>query len=130
MIFLVGVLLLIFSILDWKFKSMPSVLLTGTIFLVLFFNQDHIFYGLLALVFALLMYEFEYFEGMADIKVAVIVGLMLNSAYEIMCFMFMTMIFGFVWVAVVRWRKKRWKEIPYVPVFFFVYVALLILRYL
>jgi hypothetical protein len=119
--------LLLVSILDWKFKFMPSVLLTGMLFILLVVNYSNVMYGLFAFVLAYFLYEFNYFEGMADIKVMTIVGLMLGSLKFLMIFAVIVTIFGFVWKISYKWKHPKAKEVPFVPVFLFCYICLWIL---
>ena len=123
-----GILILIFSIMDWKHKAIPSVFLTGSIFIALALNLGNLPFGALALVFALLLKEFDYFKGVADIKLTVLMGLMISSFIDISIFFVLIVFFGLVYKFVVKWRFKDKTEWAFIPVFFFIYLTLAILQ--
>lgn len=120
-------LLVIFSVIDWQYRAIPSIFLTGVLFVILALNPSHLFFGILSLAFALLLYEFDYIGGIADIKVIIIIGLMLGTMQSLGFYMILVVIFGFVWKLLIKWRYRRARQTAFIPVFLFVYLALLLL---
>lgn len=124
---IVGLFLLVFSILDWKLRAIPSIMLTAMIFVVAVLNPANLWFGAMAFIMAYLLYEAGFFSGVADIKVMTIIGFMLSTTNMFFLFIILTMVFGFVWMATIKWRMRKSKQTAFVPVFLFVYVALYIL---
>lgn len=133
LIWIVGALLLVMAILDVKKRTMPSVLPTGIIFLTalvnFWSNRTNLIFGVLAFIFAWFLYEFDYFRGVADLKAVIIIGLMLTSFNQFYAFMFLTVVLGFAYQVILKkiMKVSENREIPFVPLFFIVYVVLNIL---
>lgn len=129
LIIIVGVCLLIMSILDFKYKAIPSIFPTILILALLILRPQSYYLGLLCLVFAVLLYEFGYFKGRADFKVMAIIGLMMGHLLHFYAFMVITTIYGLCYqLALSLFLKVQKKEeISFIPVFFCVYITLMIL---
>lgn len=121
---ILGMLILI-AILDWKTKSVPSVITTALIFSALFINQNVLF-GLLAFVFGYLLYEFDFFSGVADIKAVTIIGLMVSSVPFFFGFCGITVVIGLFWKIVYKQNNPKAKEVPFIPAILFTYIILLL----
>jgi len=121
-------LLFLFSLIDYKFKAIPSVFLTSIIIVLLFLHPAKLYFGILALVYALFLYEFTFIEGIADIKIITMIGLMINSISVLGIFMILVVLYGTIWKLLVRWMYKRskikCKTIAFIPVLFFVFITL------
>lgn len=127
MIFLfwiVLVFLILVSIIDWKFKAVPSVLLTSVIFLLIILNSQNLLYGISAFILAYMLIEFSYFDGVADLKVMVIIGLMISSLQNFLIFSGLTVFYGIVYKSIYKIRNPKAKDTPFIPVFIFVYLTL------
>lgn len=125
---IIGMILLIFSIIDWKVRAIPSIFLTAMLFTVAFLYPANLWFGIMAFIMAYLLYEAEFFGGVADIKIMAMVGFMISTTNWLMLYIGLIMIFGFVWKLVVKLRMRKAKQTAFVPVFLFVYIALYILR--
>jgi len=119
--------LFIVSILDLKFKKIPSILLTSLIFMVVFLNPENLIFGVLSSIFALLIYEADFIGGIADIKVIAVIGMMINSYFYFVGFILLVMVYGFFWKVINKWRNKEDNEVAFIPALFFVYIVLWIL---
>lgn len=119
--------LAITSVIDWKYKEIPSIFLTGILLVVLALNPSNIFLGLLSLVFALLIYEADFIGGIADIKIITIIGLTLTNFYWFFVYIILIFLFGIIWKFVYKKRFKKAKIVAFVPVLFFVFLALLMI---
>lgn len=128
---LLGILFII-SIIDLKFRQIPSILLSGvlfvTAFLSFYFNPSGLTIGILSLIFAIILFEADFIGGIGDIKVIVVIGLMLNSLFALFWYVLLIMIFGIIWKMIIKWRYKA-KEYAFIPVLFFVLLTLIILGY-
>jgi hypothetical protein len=123
-VLVLALFLLIFSIIDFKTKSIPSVFLTGILFIILAVNFDNLMFGLLSLVFALFLYEFRFFGGVADLKVMAMIGLMISSMVNFNIFIILVVFYGIAWKLLFKWRFKGVENCPFIPVFLFVYITL------
>ena len=119
--------LLIVSLIDWKLKVLPSIMLTGMLFVVAVLNPANLWFGIMTFIVAYLLYEADYFSGVADIKVMTIVGFMVASTNFLFGLILLTVWFGLVWKVLIKWRTKNQEDVAFLPVFFFVYVALMLL---
>lgn len=129
LLFIVLGVLVLASYLDLKYKAIPSIILTGTIFTVLILRPDNLLFGVIALVFALLIKDFNSIEGMefgvADIKILIIIGLLLANFQSLMLMIIVFLIFQFVYTVMWRWRINKEGEMAFVPCLLAVYVALI-----
>ena len=119
--------LLIVSLIDWKLKVLPSIMLTGMLFVVAVLNPANLWFGVMGFIVAWLLYEADYFSGIADIKVMTTIAFMLSTTNYFLGFIFLTVFFGLVWKVLIKWRTKNQEDVAFLPVFFFVYVALMLL---
>jgi len=127
-------LLIISSLFDLKYKAIPSVLLTAGIFVSLVVNPHNLIFGVICLVFALMIKDLvdniagsEF--GVADIKIFVIFGLLLVNIHALFIMVVVFLIFQFAYTMIWRWQVDKKEEIPFIPCLLAVYVVLLILGY-
>lgn len=126
-----GVLVLA-SFLDLKYKSVPSVLLSLTIFTTLLLRPDNLLFGVIAFVFAWVIRDLisdvagmEF--GVADIKIMVIIGLLLANFTSLIIMLISFSIFQFAYTVIWRWKVAKEGEMPFIPCLLAVYVALLLI---
>ena len=129
------VLLGIVAVIDLFIKKVPSIFLTGIIFVVamvsfhdLQYGMLHLSFGILAFIFAYLLYEGKFIGGVADIKVLVIIGMMVFNIPSFFMFILFTLLFGFTWKAGFKFfmKKPSTYEAPFIPALFLVYICLLV----
>lgn len=127
LILIVGIFLLMASILDWKFKAVPSILLTGMLFLAAFLNSDNLFIGAMSFIAAFLLYESEFFTGIADLKVMTTLGFLIASPNSFLLFFMLTVTIGLFWTVIIKIRRKsKEEEVAFIPVFLLIYIILLL----
>jgi hypothetical protein len=124
--------LIIASIIDIKYKAIPSVALTGLLFIVAVMRIDNLYYGVLAVLFAWvikdIIYDFNGLDfGMADIKIMAIIGLLTPTMNMFLIFIGIFSIFQFVYTLIWTWQVGADKERPFIPCLLAVYVELLLL---
>jgi Flp pilus assembly protein protease CpaA len=125
---IVGVVLIIFSLMDIKVRAIPSILLTGMLFVVAFINVANLWFGIMGFMMAYLLYESGFFGGVADIKVMALLSFMVNTTNWLLLLILLTCIYGFCWITFVKIRvRDKDNETAFVPVFLFVYGTLLFL---
>lgn len=131
LIFLVLGVLTLASYLDLKYKAVPSVILTGTIFAVLILRSDNLFFGVLAFVFAIMIKDLisdvagmEF--GIADIKIFVIIGLLLVNAENFFIMIIIFLLLQFVYTLIWRLKVNRYEEMPFIPCLLGVYLTLIL----
>jgi len=127
LLIIVGIFLLIASIIDWKVKALPSIFLTGMLFAVAFLNPANLWFGIMAFLVSYLLYEADFFSGLADIKIMTMLGFMISTTNWFFALILLSVCFGFIWKVLIKWRLPRKKDTAFIPVFFFIYVALYLL---
>ena len=127
LVLIIAIFLLVISIIDWKIKALPSILLTGMLFAVAVLNPANLWFGIMAFIIAYLLYEADFFSGWADIKIMTTIGFMLSTTNYLFGLILLTVIFGTFWKILIKWRLKHEKEVAFIPVFLFIYITLYIL---
>jgi len=122
----VGILLAIVVGFDMKKHEVPAVLTTSIIFILAMVNINHIQFGAVAFVFGWLLYEFEFFEGIADVKVITAIGLMCSSLLGIFALIILVTIYGTIYRAAFGLILKK-KAIAFTVPLFLIYLTMWIL---
>ena len=103
------VFLVAMAIIDWKFKQIPSIFLTGALFvtaMIQLFSVNAIFHlisGLIMFVFAWLIYEADFITGIADVKIITIIGLMLSNYWMIYITIVLILFYGVAYKIIFRY---------------------------
>jgi len=118
--------LIIFSIIDWKVKAIPSIFLTGLIFVFAVVNIENMSFGIIAFVFAWLLREANFIGGTADIKVITIIGFIIASQQQMMTFVILMMLSGIVYKAAMKYILKEEEEVAFIPAIMIAYFAYLL----
>jgi len=124
---IVALFLVVVSLIDWKLKVLPSIFLTGMLFTVAVLNPANLWFGIMAFIIAYLLYEADFFSGVADIKIMTTIGFMLSTTNYLFGLILLTVIFGTFWKILIKWRLKHEKEVAFIPVFLFIFLTLWIL---
>ena len=120
-------LLLIFSIFDIKFRSVPSVLLTTTIIALTFVRFDNFQWALLFGAVGFLLWELsEEKFGVADIKVMIMMGFFINNLGSMLLLLMIFSVSQFVYMLIVQGFSRNIEEIPFIPMFFAIWIGGLI----
>ena len=132
LVWIVAVYLLIIALIDIKYKEIYSTLLTGGIFFVAFLsianNPNALNFGVLGLIMALLLFESGFFNGLGDIKVMILISFMVSSYVNLGFFIALVLIYGMAWKLMILMKIRKEKQVAFLPVFFFCYLSLMILR--
>lgn len=125
-------ILILSSLFDLKYKAVPSVILTAGIFTALLINPDNLLFGVISLVFAIMIRDLidnvaGLDFGVADIKIFVIFGLLLVNFEALMLMIIVFLVFQFVYTVVWRWRVSKEAEMPFIPCLLAVYITLILL---
>ena len=124
--------LIVASIVDIKYKAIPSVALTGLVFIVAVMRIENLQFGVLAVLFAWiikdLISDFGGLDfGMADIKIMGVIGLMIPTMNMFLIFIGIFAIFQMVytvaWIKFIGGETER----PFVPCLLAVFVALMLI---
>jgi len=123
-----GVLLLA-SYLDIKYKAVPSVILTSMILTVLLLNPENIYFGVVAFVFAILVKDLindvaGLDFGVADIKIFIVMGLLINNLASMMMLIVIFLCFQFFYTLLWRWKVSKEDEMPFIPCLTAIYIAM------
>jgi len=126
----------IIALIDWKFKEVPSIFLTGILLVALIvplqnlnIGLNHMMFGILALVYGWMLYEANFVGGVADIKVIAIMGSVVGSLKMFLIMMALIVIFGIAYKMVFKYILKRdeSEEIPFIPALYTVFIAMMII---
>lgn len=129
----VFLLLFVVSLIDLRTKRVPAFFSTAIIFMIAMTNMYeiqfgliHLGFGVLAFLFAYMLYESNFIGGVADIKVLVMIGMMVKTIPTFFLFMILVLIFGFAYKLGWRYLLKypETAEIPFIISFWAVYVIL------
>lgn len=131
----VGIILLVMAIWDWKYKQMPSIIPTTAILLIMMISLSEpkiVQYGLIGGVLGLFLWELGVIKGIADIKAIIIICLTLVSLKQLLLFMVLFAFMGLSYQSVLAkfLKKKKGDEIPYIPLFFVTYLIIHIILYI
>ena len=124
--------LIVFSWINIKKKEFPSVLTTAVLFVVIIAKLPNLQFGILAFVLGWFLMEFQFFEGIADLKIITMIGLTISSLGFFFLFAILTLVLGTVYKVLLLKviKKKKTEEIAFVPVFLLVYIAILIMQFI
>lgn len=118
--------LLVFALLDIYTRKIPSVFLTGILMILVAVNISNIGFGILTFLFALLLYEGNFFGGVADIKVISMIGMVIPNLAIFIIFALTLLVLGFGFKLIYYWKSKNPnEEFAFLPVIFLVYCILL-----
>lgn len=118
--------LIIFSVIDIKYKEIPSVLLTGTLFVYAVVNFNHIYLGILAFIFSYLLYEMEFISGIADIKLLTTIGFMFDSMLILFILVLLTPTIGTIYKFITKKfiKKSEWAFVPCLTIIYFILLTI------
>jgi hypothetical protein len=98
--------------------------------------MQNIPYGILAFIFGWLLMDGladkeEFFSGVADLKMVVLLGLTANTLGMFLIICVLTVVYGTVYKAVVVnvLKQKEEKDMAFIPVFLFIFITLMIIKY-
>jgi len=113
---------------DIRSTHIPSYLTTSMLFVVVFLNFNNLFFGILAGLLSLLMYDLSVISGLADIKVSIVIGMMISSIFWFNIFVICLFLFSIAYQGVLMWQFPylRNKGVPFMPVYLSVYITLLL----
>lgn len=130
LIIIILTVLVLASYLDIKYKQIPSVLLTGLLFIVAILNIENMQFGILAGLFAWvvkdLIFEWQGLEfGVADVKIIVLIGLLIPNIFSFFVFILIFAVFQFFYTVFWQWRFGYDPERPFIPCLLAVYFVLM-----
>lgn len=123
-LFRITVLLLFLIVVafDLKSREIPSLFTTGILFFISVINISHIPYGIIAFIFAWMLYEAEFLEGIADVKMIAALGLMIFNLNGLFHLVIMISVAGAIYISGLKFIKV--KEIPFTPLIVVAYLGL------
>lgn len=121
---IVGLFLVVFSIIDLKTHAIPSIFLTAGLFMVAVLNPANLWFGIMGFIMAYLLFEADFFSGIADIKIMAMLSFLVCTTNWFFLMILLTVVYGFVWKALIKWRFKKEKECAFIPVFLIIFLTL------
>jgi len=113
-------LLIIFSILDIKTKSIPSILLTATIILLAFVKFENFQWAFIFGLFGYLLWEFSEAEeiefGTADIKVMIMIGFFVPNVVIMLTLVGIFAVCQLFYIYLIK-KYTDLEEVPFIPFF-------------
>lgn len=113
------------SLLDLKFRIVPSVLNTGMIFVVAVINIQNLPYAVLSLILAVLFMDLDVQRGLGDLKAMVVLGFMIPTMQTFFVYIIVLVVIGTIYTLLMRKIAHQRGEFAYLPVFLVVYLSLL-----
>lgn len=114
--------LLIVSLIDLKYKQVPSILMTAGIFMFAIINLTNFPFALILTILGVLLLESGFYDGIADLKSCSIIGFMMESYSDIFLFIPILLLMGIIYKIIAKYLVKQRFEVPYLPVFFISYL--------
>jgi Flp pilus assembly protein protease CpaA len=127
LLIVIGIFLTMVSVIDIKYRAVPSIILTGFLFAIAFLNPNNLFFGILGFILGYLLFESGYIGGVADIKIFTLLSFMVSSQAWFFIFIILTLVYGMVWKGLVKWKFNKETEFAFIPVFLFTYISMVIL---
>lgn len=132
LVWLVLGVLILASYLDLKYKAVPSVFLSGLIFIVLLMRPQNLLFGAILLAFGIMIRDLiddvaGLDFGNADLKILVVIGLMFASSHVMFLFLIIFSILQFAYTTLWRTKISKDDHIPFVPCLLATYITLLLL---
>lgn len=129
-IIIAGIFLLLTTLFDLYHKKVLAIIPSIAILFLLIVNYDNttaLVFGLICGVTGLIFYEISFFEGLADIKSLIILGLLINSIQQYFITMLIICISAIIWMIFLKiaFDYKNDDEIPFMPVIFIGYLYIL-----
>lgn len=121
------IFLAVISIIDIKFKAIPSIFLTGMLFVVTAVRMSNLPFGVLSLILAVFLKEADFIEGIADVKVITIIGLLISSFGYFILYVGLIMIYGLLYKILLKYVLKEKKQIPFIPILFCIYLVMFVI---
>ena len=121
------ILLVIIALVDLKNKVIPSFLTTMAVLLTFIFYYENLIFGIMALLFGLILYEIDWMSGVADLKGIAILGLLApNMFWGLMTPLFVVII-GNAYIFATKKILKSKEPIAFFPIFPLIQIGLWIL---
>jgi len=126
------VFLTFLTIIDFKYKEMPSVLTTSYLLGLAILFPNSIIYAIIMALFGLFLWEAKEggIGGIADIKVLAILGFFIPSIKYCFLVIGFVLIIGIIYKIISKYVLKYKKETPYIIVFLITYIAMILFFYL
>lgn len=119
--------LLIASILDLTTKKIPSFFLTTAILASLILHMDNLFFAVSAGIFGLLLWDFNFFKGTADIKALALIGTAISNLDSFLAMMVLIAVFGAIYQGAFKYLKKS-KEVAFLPAITIIFAIMIALE--
>lgn len=119
--------LVILGVIDIKTYNLkngfiPSAITTAAILISFLLNQNGIVF-IFSLIIAILLFDLEFYEGMPDIKTFIICGAIMPNIIYVIYFGLILSFLGLLYKVLLKYKK--FKEIPFLPVFLVSYLGML-----
>ena len=121
------IFLFIISLIDVRFKQIPSVIMTAGIFTFAMLNIANFPFALLLTILGVLLLEARFMDGIADLKCTSILGFMVSSFSQFFIIAVVLMVWGVVYQVIAKYIIRERIETAFLPVFFLSYLTYLLI---
>lgn len=132
LIFVVFVIFGLITLIDLFFSDRIPAVLTSTFLFVIVASllyveaYGNILFGILGFIFALILYEFQYITGKADIKVITGLSMLMLNMNYLFIFIASVVVFGLFYKVGLRYLLKVEEEnIPFIPSLFLIFIGMI-----
>lgn len=122
--------LILLTVMDLKKKEFPAVLTSGLLFIVALVQFDNLEFGIMAFILGWFLMEFDFFGGIADLKVIAVMGFFITEMGMFFLFTILILIYGVVYKILMVKVVKQKEETAFIPVLLAVYITLMIIQFI
>jgi len=121
--------IILLSYIDIKKREFPAVLTSGLLFVVALTKFGNIEFALLSFVLAWFLMEADFFGGVADLKIIVIIGFFITQMGEFFLMTILILIYGVIYKILMVKLIKQKEETAFIPVLLAVYLTVQIIPF-
>jgi hypothetical protein len=126
----VFLVLILLTVMDLKKREFPAVLTSGLLFVVALVQFNNLEFGIMAFILGWFLMEFDFFSGIADLKIIATMGFFINNLGMFFLFTILILIYGVVYKVLMVKIVKQKEETAFIPVLLAVYITLMITQFI
>lgn len=108
--------LILLTFMDLKKKEFPAVLTSGLLFVVALVQFNNLEFGIMAFILGWFLMEFDFFSGIADLKIIAVLGFFITQMGMFFLFTILILIYGVVYKVLMVKIVKQKEETAFIPV--------------
>ena len=120
--------LILLTVMDLRKREFPAVLTSGLLVVVALVQFNNLEFGLMAFILGYFLMEFDFFSGIADLKIIAVLGFFITEMGMFFIFTILILVFGVVYKLLMLKVVKQKDETAFIPVLLAVYITLFIIQ--